>query len=329
MRSALVFLAVLFSCVFAAQRPKISEVFEARALIHIKVANETALEGEASWAVDQPAGLGLEIYRYHKSPQDDLTLLQRFDLHSTYMLHGSNRSQCNTYKTEGEMPMVWDWVKEAEYKGRRHHEGKTLDIWEFSKGHAVMELGVTAEKPDIPVILSRKAPTGDFILLFRHFFDRKPEEKIFTVPRQCDTSQSPVTSQSGVGCVSGGTMTSRGQQWVNARVPYNQKGTYGGYREDCSGFVSMCWELSKPGLTTFTLPTVSHPISKSELKPGDILLNKSEHVVLFGGWVDSSRTKYMAYEETRPGEGTVKRATPYPYWYNQAAFLPYRYKSIC
>lgn len=33
---------------------------------------------------------------------------------------------------------------------------------------------------------------------------------------------------------------------------------------------------------------------------GDILLCESEHVVLFGGWVNLGKS-YIAYEETRPG----------------------------
>jgi hypothetical protein len=50
-----------------------------------------------------------------------------------------------------------------------------------------------------------------------------------------------------------------------------------------------------------------------QLKPGDVLLCRTEHVVIFGGWTDAHH--YVAYEETRPGEGTVRRVTPYPYWY--------------
>jgi len=91
----------------------------------------------------------------------------------------------------------------------------------------------------------------------------------------------------------------------------------------------MAWELSKPGYTTRILGSVFYPIGKGSLKPGDILLNAAEHVVLFGGWADASQTQYVAYEETRPGEGTVKRVTPYPYWYSKSSFLPYRYNNIC
>lgn len=125
------------------------------------------------------------------------------------------------------------------------------------------------------------------------------------------------------------TMVSRAQTWVDNHVPYDQSKTYDGYRTDCSGFVSMAWELSKPGLTTQTLPSVSTNIGKDSLQPGDALLCESEHVVLFGGWTDSTKTHYIAYEETRPGEGTVKRATPYPYWSSTSCFHPVRSNNVC
>ena len=35
----------------------------------------------------------------------------------------------------------------------------------------------------------------------------------------------------------------RGFAWLDAQVPYSQSKYYGGYRTDCSGFVSMCWDL--------------------------------------------------------------------------------------
>lgn len=95
-------------------------------------------------------------------------------------------------------------------------------------------------------------------------------------------------------CVARNTMIARGQDWVDKHVPYNQQGTHDGYRTDCSGFVSMCWELSKPGLTTSTLHTVANNITKNELQPGDALLCPGHHVVLFVGWSSSDKTHYIA-----------------------------------
>lgn len=62
----------------------------------------------------------------------------------------------------------------------------------------------------------------------------------------------------------------------------------------------MCWELSKPGLSTSTLHTVSTNITKDALLAGDAIICEGHHVVLFGGWSDSTKTHYVAYEETNP-----------------------------
>ena len=109
---------------------------------------------------------------------------------------------------------------------------------------------------------------------------------------------SPMNSDNStvLQCVARSTMISRGQDWVNKHVPYSQEKTYDGYRTDCSGFVSMCWQLGKPGLTTATLHTVSHDITKNDLQPGDAMNCPSHHVVLFAGWSDSSKTHYTAME---------------------------------
>lgn len=97
-------------------------------------------------------------------------------------------------------------------------------------------------------------------------------------------------------CVARSTMVARGQSWVDKHVPYNQQGSYDGYRTDCSGFVSMCWELARPGLTTFTMHTVAHNIDKGALAPGDAMNCDSRHIVLFAGWTDGSQSKYVAME---------------------------------
>ncbi len=33
------------------------------------------------------------------------------------------------------------------------------------------------------------------------------------------------------------------------------------------------------------------------MQPGDIMLYAAEHVVIFGGWADSSKSTYYAYQE--------------------------------
>jgi hypothetical protein len=49
---------------------------------------------------------------------------------------------------------------------------------------------------------------------------------------------------------------------------------------DCSGFVSRCWGLTTK-YSTRSLPSISTPISRNDLKRGDILNGPGKHVVLF------------------------------------------------
>ncbi|MFK4116489.1 peptidoglycan-binding protein [Streptomyces longwoodensis] len=125
----------------------------------------------------------------------------------------------------------------------------------------------------------------------------------------------------------------RAKAWVAARVPYSM-GAYwsDGYRQDCSGFVSMAWGL--PGNEwTGSLGQFGVRIGKGDLQPGDILLfhnpanpQKGSHVVIFGGWTDHTRTSYVAYEQTPPA--TRRGSTPYAYWSNSGQYVPYRYKGV-
>lgn len=90
----------------------------------------------------------------------------------------------------------------------------------------------------------------------------------------------------------------RAQRWVDLHVPYSQQGSFEGWRTDCSGYVSMAWELTfaKPGLTTYTMHTVAHNINKDDLINGDALNCDSRHIVIFGGWTDGSRSHYVSFE---------------------------------
>ncbi|WP_225831868.1 peptidoglycan-binding protein [Streptomyces sp. NK08204] len=125
----------------------------------------------------------------------------------------------------------------------------------------------------------------------------------------------------------------RAKVWVAARVPYSADAYWSdGYRQDCSGFVSMAWGL--PGNEwTGTLGQFGDRIAKGDLRPGDILLRHNpddprhgSHVVVFGGWTDHTHTSYTAYEQTPPR--TRRQATPYPYWSHADTYVPYRYKGV-
>lgn len=330
--------AALFAvlCIAVAQPPKpnLPEVFEGRIFVEVRISHNgdnTTLRSEGWWAIDEPQGKGIEDYRFEgTNGEHDVVLLQRFDLGAIYDVQSID--ECTRHAVNGTMPAVWGWLSQASFKGEEKFGPESVNVWSAQIGYAEMIVGVDARDNTRPVFVVRKGEQREVVIWFRYFVARTPNQGLFMVPHHCPqnaTIARPALNElSAAKCVSRSDMIARAQKWVDAHVPYNQGGYYGGYREDCSGFVSMAWELSS-SLTTQTLPTVSHPISKDDLQPGDVLLDRAEHVVLFGGWTSGAKTQYTAYEETRPGEGTVKRATPYPYWYNQAAFLPYRFNSVC
>ncbi|MER5861799.1 peptidoglycan-binding protein [Kitasatospora sp. NPDC002040] len=125
----------------------------------------------------------------------------------------------------------------------------------------------------------------------------------------------------------------RAQRWVDQQVPYSMSSYWSdGYRQDCSGFVSMAWGLGS-SQTTWTLPDYATRIGRSELQPGDALVYNNpanpgagSHTVVFGGWTNAAQDQYLAYEQTRPG--TRKRATPYAYWSNSGSYVAYRYRGL-
>lgn len=97
--------------------------------------------------------------------------------------------------------------------------------------------------------------------------------------------------------VSRATVIARAQTWMDRFVPYSQKRYYAGYRTDCSGYVSMCWQTSSSWSTSSFHNKAAYRISVGELQPGDAL-HKVGHIRLFYGWVDEAHTMYVAYEQT-------------------------------
>ncbi|MGR4884055.1 hypothetical protein ACIPUC_32210 [Streptomyces sp. LARHCF249] len=151
------------------------------------------------------------------------------------------------------------------------------------------------------------------------------------------------TGTIGNGAAPGGPVTreqviARAKHWVKEAVPYSQKlwwkdGATGGfYRQDCSGFVSMAWQL-KDSMTTKTLPSVANRLAGfDQLEAGDALDHPRSHAVLFGGWTDKAKGDFVYYSESRSGRPARKesanihdsRIAGYP----RTAYIPLRYKKI-
>lgn len=116
----------------------------------------------------------------------------------------------------------------------------------------------------------------------------------------CKLSRSSILA-----AASGGRETAleRGFGWYDAHVPYSQSKYYKGYRTDCSGFISMCWETGKSYTTaSFINGSGANELigSYENLKPGDALVHrkgKDGHVVLFLGWNDSSHSSACVLEQ--------------------------------
>ena len=53
----------------------------------------------------------------------------------------------------------------------------------------------------------------------------------------------------------------RGMTWVKKQVPYSQARYYRGYRQDCSGFVSMAWNARRSA----NVPSTAAPYPASSM----------------------------------------------------------------
>lgn len=133
-----------------------------------------------------------------------------------------------------------------------------------------------------------------------------PEDSLPGVPVQNGGPQPPKPPQPG------GTRAEalqRASTWLTAngggRVPYSQAKIWkDGYRQDCSGYVSMALGLPTPGTNTVGLTGsgITKPVAVNDLKPGDLLIdaagdNNTRHVVMFEKWNNDAHTSYTSYEQ--------------------------------
>lgn len=105
-------------------------------------------------------------------------------------------------------------------------------------------------------------------------------------------------------------IVARAKKWVDKKVPYSQSRYHRGYRQDCSGFVSMAWRLNR-SYTSWTLSSRARRVPISELKPGDVVW-KPGHVSVFGGWKNKRKRTYIALEQTTWGSHAKKRVRTIP-----------------
>ncbi|MFD2468969.1 hypothetical protein [Amycolatopsis silviterrae] len=127
----------------------------------------------------------------------------------------------------------------------------------------------------------------------------------------------------------------RAQYWVDHPPgPYNQKewspgpGGDRSYRRDCSGYVSMAWHINADP-STFTLPNFSHEIPRSELKPGDILNNITEHTFIFDQWLDGNgRFSYYSFGSTPVRHLTASMSDASLDGHPNGSYRAFRYNNV-
>lgn len=146
--------------------------------------------------------------------------------------------------------------------------------------------------------------------------------------------------------ISRGEILRRARLWPLSTVSYSQSAihTATGYRQDCSGYISMCWGIppnAQPGgwggLNTVTLVTGGYmsPIPASALLPGDAVAiagpntqGNAGHIVLFEKWdttTPTPRTHYFLYEQAGGTKGPIHRRVAYPYpGYSASTTTPWR-----
>ncbi|GAA2964110.1 RICIN domain-containing protein [Kitasatospora cinereorecta] len=155
------------------------------------------------------------------------------------------------------------------------------------------------------------------------------------------------TGALGHGSRPGGKVTrdqviERAQAWVDQAVPYSANGlsapfswwsdsaTGGHYRQDCSGYVSMAWQLES-SLSTHSLSSVATTVRTTDLERGDVL-NSAQHALIFGGWTDKGRGTFTYYQQssrsrpTNKSEGSIyaSRLAGHP----TSSYTGLRYKNI-
>lgn len=157
--------------------------------------------------------------------------------------------------------------------------------------------------------------------------------------------------------ISRDTIINRCQDWVNRGIPYSQTSYTGaqcciyaftifyenlseidllpicclfildGYRQDCSGMVSMAWQSSTAGggHSTYNMQDICYAIDWSQIQRGDAILKPSQHVLIFDYWVNNDA--FMQYAEVDYGQTACHKQGSKSYFAGDGYF-PCRYNSV-
>jgi len=118
----------------------------------------------------------------------------------------------------------------------------------------------------------------------------------------------------------------RAKKWIKAEVPYSMDDYWSdGYRQDCSGFVSMAWNPSTPGHSTRSIPDIAAKIEWSELKPGDVVNSYDNHCMIYHMRGDSG--KIWIYDLATPASD-MRHIQVSTASLKSQNYIPRRYRNI-
>ncbi|GAA2272864.1 hypothetical protein GCM10009853_028340 [Glycomyces scopariae] len=123
----------------------------------------------------------------------------------------------------------------------------------------------------------------------------------------------------------------RARNWFLRNIQYNGASRASDidgnhtYRQDCSGFVSMCWHTSTPGHSTRSIPDIAAKIEWSELKPGDVVNAYDNHCMLYHMRGDGSNI--WIYDLATPASD-MRHIQVSPASLRSQGYIPRRYRNI-
>jgi len=129
----------------------------------------------------------------------------------------------------------------------------------------------------------------------------------------------------GASAITRDAVIARAQSVMNDPVPYSQSKYVGGWRNDCSGYVSWAWGTGSNAWITANMHDIASPIAKEQLQPGDVLLKAGYHVRMFYAWADDAHTSYVSYEQTPPRTWSTVQSIAKDI---SDGYVPYRYDQI-
>jgi hypothetical protein len=95
--------------------------------------------------------------------------------------------------------------------------------------------------------------------------------------------------------------------------------------DDCSGFVSVVWQLSRK-YDTGGLPSISKKLkSTSALLPGDVMNKARSHVVLFSSFGSNGIYDY----ESTTYNSNDRVIYMFSTWARLSGYSPLRYNNVC